>query len=202
MATIERRVRVTGLSPREAAFATGVSEKTINQAIDREEIHTLPSRRRSDRERLLAFPDLLYLRLRSDVGRLLSSEGKRLLREELASGEDAPDVVAIGPLEVRIAAEVKRVEERVAQIERIRAFIVSDPQVRGGEPVVRGTRIAAHVLAELAGQGASPEELLDDYPSLTPESLEAALLYMGMNPRRGRPRRVRRKDAVIVRKAS
>jgi uncharacterized protein (DUF433 family) len=203
MATMtERRKAPAGLSPREAAFVTGLTEKTINQAIDREEVHALPARRVEDHERTLGFPDLVYLQLRSEIGALLSAEGKRLLREQLmtASGDPA-NTVNIGPMEVRIAMQVQRVEERVAQIERARAFVVSDPEVRAGEPTVRGTRIPVYVLAELAAQGAGTEELLEDYPSLTAESLEAALLFARMYPRRGRPPRGPWKDGVVVRKA-
>jgi uncharacterized protein (DUF433 family) len=197
----ERRKAPEGLSPREAAFVTGLSEKTINQAIDREEVRALPARRVEDRERTLGFPDLVYLQLRSEIGALLSAEGKRLLREQLAASTDPANTVNIGPMEVRIAMQVQRVEERVAQIERARAFVVSDPEVRAGEPTVRGTRIPVYVLAELAAQGAGPEELLEDYPSLTAESLEAALLFARMYPRRGRPPRGPWKDGVVVRKA-
>jgi hypothetical protein len=51
MMAIERRVSGPGRSPREAAFVTGLSEKTINQAIDRSEVVTLPTRRIDDRDR-------------------------------------------------------------------------------------------------------------------------------------------------------
>jgi uncharacterized protein (DUF433 family) len=68
------------------------------------------------------------------------------------------------------------------------SVVVSDPEIRGGEPVVRGTRIPVHTLAELARQGAPRDELLEDYPSLTPETLDAALLYARMHPERDRPR--------------
>ncbi|HEY0023104.1 MAG TPA: DUF433 domain-containing protein [Longimicrobium sp.] len=67
------------------------------------------------------------------------------------------------------------------------SMVMIDPQVCGGMPVVRGTRIAVHTLADLAGQGAPHEELLEDYPSLTAESLSAALEYARANPRRNQP---------------
>ena len=205
MAINQRRSSSPGLSPREAAFATGLSEKTINQAIDREEVQLLPKRRQDERERLLGLPDLVYLLLRNDVGRLLSPEGKRRLRQQLGHcvGErQRPEVVTIGAVEVRIGPEVEAIEQKLERIEQARAFVTTDPEVRAGEPVVRGTRIPVHMLGDLAEQGASPEELLEDYPALTPEALDAALLYARMYPRRGRPRRAPWKNGVVVRKAS
>lgn len=201
----QRRSSSPGLSPREAAFATGLSEKTINQAIDREEVQLLPKRRQDERERMLGLPDLVYLLLRNDVGRLLSPEGKRRLRQQLGHcvGErQRPEVVTIGAVEVRIGPEVEAIEQKLERIEQARAFVTTDPEVRAGEPVVRGTRIPVHMLGDLAEQGASPEELLEDYPALTPEALDAALLYARMYPRRGRPRRAPWKNGVVVRKAS
>ncbi len=199
MPTNVRRRSQPGFSPREAAFATELSEKTINQAIDRAEVGTQAAGRLAARERVLGFPDLLYLRLRNDVGRLLSAEGKRKLRERLrhsARGREKPTVVSIGMVDVQVEPEVRALEEKLVQIEEARTFVITDPEVRAGEPVVRGTRIPVHVLADLARQGADHEELLEDYPALTRESLDAALLYARMYPRRGRPRRAPWKDGA------
>ncbi|HEX2081549.1 MAG TPA: hypothetical protein VHG08_27850, partial [Longimicrobium sp.] len=110
MTNNEHRTRSPCLSPREAAFATGLSEKTINQAIDREEVQLLPKRRQDERERMLGLPDLVYLRLRSDVGRLLSPEGKRRLRQQLSHcvrERQRPEVITIGAVEVRIGPEIE-----------------------------------------------------------------------------------------------
>lgn len=206
MVQINRRISSPGLSLREAAFVTGLSEKTINQAIDRLEVEPLPTRRAEDRERKLPFAQLLYLRLRSHVGRLLSPEGKRKLRQQLertaASPEQLPSVVDVGGLRVNLTKEADSLRERLAEMERLWSFVTIDPNVRAGEPVVRGTRISIHMLADLAAQGAPPEELLEDYPSLTPESLEAALTWARMYPRRGRPPRAPWKDGIVLRRGS
>jgi uncharacterized protein (DUF433 family) len=46
-----------------------------------------------------------------------------------------------------------------------------------GKPVFKGTRLTVeHVLREL-GTGMSQQELLDNYPTLRPEHLQAAMLY-------------------------
>ena len=203
-ATMERRASRRAVSPREAVFVTGLSEKTINQAIDRKEVRTLPARREGDHERLLGFPELLYLSLRDSVGRLLSPEGKRVLRQKLdvLRATPGPAGVTMGPLELDVTSVVEALTERLARIEQAREFVCVDPEVRAGEPVVRGTRIPVSVLADLERQGATREELLEDYPALTAESLEAALFYAQLYPRRGRPRRAPwRRNGVVVRQA-
>lgn len=203
---VERRTSARALSPREAAFVTDLPEKTINQAIDRAEVETLPARRAEDRERTLAFPDLVYLRLRSHVGSLLSAEGKRRLRHELgqaAGGPKHPDVISIGPINVHVAVEVRALREKLKEMERVWSFVAINPEVRAGEPVVRGTRISVHTLADLAAQGAPEEELLEDYPSLSRESLDAALTWARMYPRRGRPPSPPPwKNGVVIRRGS
>lgn len=203
MLDMERRSNSIGLTPREAAFVTELSEKTINQAIDRNEIEPLPARRRDDAGRALGYPDLVYLRLRIKVGPLLSPEGKRRLREEITEAVregPRPSTVDMGGVKVTVAYEIEVVEERLTELARARSFVVTDPRVRAGEPVVRGTRIEVQTLADLANQGVSREDLLEDFPSLTPESLDAALLYARTYPRRGRPRSAPWKDGVVVRK--
>jgi uncharacterized protein (DUF433 family) len=52
-----------------------------------------------------------------------------------------------------------------------------NPKVAGGQPVLRGTRVPLRtVLASLA-EGASFEEILKNFPTLTPEHLRAAVAF-------------------------
>ena len=52
-----------------------------------------------------------------------------------------------------------------------------DPLVCGGTPVIRGTRIPVAVLLEQLAAGESWESLLDGYPGLSVEDIQAALFY-------------------------
>ena len=57
-----------------------------------------------------------------------------------------------------------------------RARIVCDPELHHGEPCVKGTRIPVSILvASLVDMGS--DELLAEYPQLTREDLQAAILY-------------------------
>ncbi len=55
--------------------------------------------------------------------------------------------------------------------------ITVNPQIFGGKPIIRGRRLAVeHVLGMLAA-GDRPETILDGYPWLEPEDIQACLVY-------------------------
>ena len=55
--------------------------------------------------------------------------------------------------------------------------ITFDQQVLGGKPVIRGLRISVEMILELLAKGSTREEILEDYPVLEPEDIQAALAY-------------------------
>lgn len=55
--------------------------------------------------------------------------------------------------------------------------ISSNPNVCGGEPCIKGTRIQVRQLVLMLRNGDSIERLLDDYPTLTREDVLGALAF-------------------------
>jgi uncharacterized protein (DUF433 family) len=56
-------------------------------------------------------------------------------------------------------------------------YIEERKDVMMGKPVFKGTRLTIdHILKEM-GIGMTDQELLDNYPTLRPEHIRAALLY-------------------------
>ena len=51
------------------------------------------------------------------------------------------------------------------------------PDVLLGKPVIKGTRIPVEIIVRKLGEGASIEDLLDGYPNLKKEDIQAALLF-------------------------
>lgn len=51
------------------------------------------------------------------------------------------------------------------------------PDVFGGKPIIRDMRIPVELILSLLSQGATQEELLDDYPELEPEDIRACIAY-------------------------
>ena len=52
-----------------------------------------------------------------------------------------------------------------------------DAKVMLGKPVIRGTRITAELLLRKLAEGATEADLLDAYPRLTREDIQAAIGY-------------------------
>lgn len=55
------------------------------------------------------------------------------------------------------------------------SVIHSDPEILGGTPVFRGTRVPAQALLDYLQAGRSLDEFLDDFPSVTREQAVAVL---------------------------
>jgi uncharacterized protein (DUF433 family) len=58
-----------------------------------------------------------------------------------------------------------------------REHIATDPDVLGGKPAVRGTRIAVRFVLELVDSGWTSQQIIDNYPSLTVEDIQACRLW-------------------------
>jgi uncharacterized protein (DUF433 family) len=56
--------------------------------------------------------------------------------------------------------------------------IVTDNNVLLGKPTIKGTRIAVEHLIGLFAQGWTEQQILDNYPRLTTESLKAIFTYI------------------------
>jgi len=55
--------------------------------------------------------------------------------------------------------------------------ITVDPDILVGKPTIRGLRISVEQVLKALAAGISQDELLDDYPELEQEDIQAALLY-------------------------
>jgi uncharacterized protein (DUF433 family) len=55
--------------------------------------------------------------------------------------------------------------------------IIIDPEICSGRPVVRNTRIAVQTILEFLAAGDSADDILEDYPSLTPADITACFDY-------------------------
>lgn len=60
---------------------------------------------------------------------------------------------------------------------KYRELITIEPDKRGGKPCIRGMRITVYDILEYLSSGMSQEEILNDFPYLTKEDIQACLSY-------------------------
>lgn len=88
-------------------------------------------------------------------------------------------------------------------------FITSHPDILGGTPVIKGTRISVYAVFGRLRGGDTLQDLIDDYPKVPSEAFQAAELYAKSNPEqvfgslkyRGAPRSVEEMDAGVLAEA-
>ena len=56
-------------------------------------------------------------------------------------------------------------------------YITSDPRVCHGQACIKGTRIMVSIILDNLAEGLTTQEIVESYPSLTSEAIQAALLY-------------------------
>jgi len=62
-------------------------------------------------------------------------------------------------------------------MENLLQRITFNKDILRGKPVIRGLRISVEMILELLAKGASWQEILEDYPNLEPDDIQAARLY-------------------------
>jgi uncharacterized protein (DUF433 family) len=56
-------------------------------------------------------------------------------------------------------------------------LIMRDPQICGGEPVVRGTRVPIRTILASLAEGAWIDQILADFPTLTEEQVRGVIAF-------------------------
>lgn len=57
------------------------------------------------------------------------------------------------------------------------ARIISHPDLRCGEPCIKGTRIPVSMIVANVAQGLTRQDIIREYPQLRDEDITAALMY-------------------------
>jgi uncharacterized protein (DUF433 family) len=176
----------TLFTPTEAAVLTDLSLKAVNNAIDKKTISAVPG---EEGGRLLDARALVALSIERRLpDRLTTPELRRKVFDALAQA--SRNVVSLegGLIKIDLREPRRALAASLRDLRRARRLIVSDPEILGGDPAFRGTRVPVHLIAELLANDSKPAELIEGYPRLTAEMIRLAPVYATAYPLRG-PRR-------------
>lgn len=195
------------LTLRETAVVAGVKPTFIKREVQRRVVRP----RRAKKHVLFPEAAALYFAVVSDfLGRLelppsLRSELYALLTNapspRAPTWERAGDAVWLhgrnAAMKLDTSALKHQVAERLALLARRATRIHSDPAIKNGVPVFKGTRIPVENVRGQLARGASVDELAEHYPGLPREDIQLAQLLNELGRPPGRPKRI--KPVRIVR---
>jgi len=188
-------------SVNEAAAIAEVSPETIRTALEKKSV--TPSHKRKAGKVVrhqFSVGDVLFIKLLAEFPFPLSKQDKHSLAQILARGDRKASPWSIEGLdlvyrsgEVQIFVQCKSLRETIdrnlAAFRWGRRRVVSLPEVLGGEPVFRGTRVPLEHVASLFQKGVSEKEIIEDFPQLSVRDLAFARLFSRFGERPGRPRK-------------
>lgn len=81
-----------------------------------------------------------------------------------------------GFLKVDLREARQELAASLRALRRARQLVVSDPDILGGEPVFRHTRVTVHLIATLLMEGSTVADLFEGYPRLTADGRSCTAL--------------------------
>lgn len=181
------------LNRREAALLAEVSLRSVDKAIEEKVVRPSRGRRQGT---VLDRGDVLAIALIARAQLPLSKPTKRRINEWIhgfppeEALEETKELLLSDVLILRFDAEFGQLATRLGRyLEGRERHIESRLEVQGGEPVIAGTRLPVHALAERLRRGDSIDDLVEDYPGISRGAFEAARIYAESHPKRGRPAR-------------
>ena len=169
----------------EVAFVMREPIKVIKKALDDGPVEAKLVAKPGGTVRAVEWSDLLYLfavrALREELTPKARNEFYHALKR--VPVERAQEI-RFGRLSVDINDLKAQVEERAREL----AELAEKVEFRkDGEAVLKGTGIEVYRIAALLIGGLNPEEVREDYPSLTPDAIAVAKAYADAHPKPGRP---------------
>jgi uncharacterized protein (DUF433 family) len=181
-------------TPSEAAVVSGLKLSAVHKSIDEGPLGG--ARARIDGKRVLSETEIVYLAATEifdpKLVQLTERAKERLLKAISSSGgrtQKPSKVVLVEGLQLDLKPIFAKVRANAKMLAHAAKMVVINPRIRGGEPVIRGTRIGVYEVAAMAAHATQQErvDILAGYPTLQPEQLELALIFAAAYPRRGRP---------------
>ncbi len=177
--------RATLMTANEAASVTGVPLRQVHRIIDAGLLDGAVRRRRN--ARLLARGALVGLKLAHETADVLTRESRRAVVATLIRRPRQP-FIRTAAVVVDARPAVKAIRSGLDQLAKARRIVSSAPDVLGGTPVFKGTRIPVHQIADMLANGDNPAAVVKAYPQLDRGRVRLAAIYALAYPRRGRPR--------------
>jgi uncharacterized protein (DUF433 family) len=180
-------MHTTEFTAAEASWVTGLSVKAVNKAIEDAAVPIRTVRAGRLHRRYVPYDSLVCLQLHAEGLKQLPLRMRRDVFRRVLKEPQQERLKYTEALIIDVGGARMKLSRKVQELERAAGIIHSDPEIMGGSPVFRGTRIPVYLVADLIERETQIDEILEGYPSLTRQMLEYASIYAATHPKRGRP---------------
>jgi Protein of unknown function (DUF433) len=171
------------LTLNEAGYVVGQSSTAINRAVDRGVIKAKLQRQGNCRLRKIGSAELRFLAIAGEIEKDLTPGARRKVYEAMRRLPADAHRLEMGVMEFKLTEVDRRIADRLQRLSAVKALVTNH---LNADPIIRDTDIPVYVIAALA-RGQTVTEIIEDYPSLTPEQIDAAVEYAKVYPKTGRP---------------
>jgi uncharacterized protein (DUF433 family) len=185
------------LKPTEAAVVSGVELSLVNHAIDR---GWLPKHLvQRGKGRRVSARACFYIAFYHGSAANLTADERRFAIFTVEKRADSTGVGSLHKallrhcrvdhdwLQIDLKPFLNETHKRWDRYITARAMVTSQPDVLGGTPVIKGTRVPVYDVAASVAAEMPVARILEAYPSLSENQVELASLYAKANPPQGRP---------------
>jgi excisionase family DNA binding protein len=173
------------LTVREAASLADVPVRAVNKHIETR----VMTARKSGGTRRLPKEAVMFLRtVCSKNVKDLPRKHKKVIWSVVRKLHEPGEVEVFPGMNIDLGVFADEHWEAAKRYVRARAeYLVADPDILGGTPVIKGTRITVYAVHGRLKGGESLDDLVADYPDMPREAFEVAEFFARSNPLRGRP---------------
>jgi uncharacterized protein (DUF433 family) len=182
---------IADLTAREVAELSGASRRTVEKSLEERVIRPVAAAGRRGR-RVLPDHAVAYAAVVGKLRTRLDLASKHRLAARLADLRAGTVADVRFELEPAVEMDLGRlVGDALARTDDYRAardaHIVTDEDILGGTPIIRGTRMSVYSVQGRLESGDTVEEILADNPDVARGAVEAAAIYARSHPLVGRP---------------
>jgi uncharacterized protein (DUF433 family) len=172
-------------TPNEAAALVQIPAKRVYKELEYEVITSTVNPPR------LTFAALVYLKALREVDFTFPVDFRTLLYGRLvdAIAHKTSTVEVARYFVLQLDAISKELSELITRFKQWKDTLVVNPAIMGGETVFPNTRLTVRHIGNMLERGESKEVIQEDYPYLSDEDIEFALLYVRAYPVIGRPKK-------------
>lgn len=168
----------------EAGYVLNRSATALNKAVDTGVIRARQRKVGSAVQRVLGPAEMRFLLVADRLDKDLTPAGRRRLYEAIRHLSADTRRVELGEIVLDLGKIDADLKMRLRRLDTLRRWV--EEVGHRGEPVIKGSKVPVHMVAALA-RSQSIAEIVEDFPSLSTEQVEAAIEYAKAYPKRGRP---------------